>query len=305
MPRVKKIVLILSMLCSVAVGAVICFFILSAFNKIDTNIDISIAIENRTEVYSGSPIYANNYSITSGKLSKGDYLDVEYIGSQTNVGKAISSANVRVYNEAGYDVSKDYKINVKSGIIEITKQTLVLKCKSSVVYKPNFIDEASFEILSGSIGLKERIIPTLDDEYKRGNSEVKLKASIYDYYGNDVSDNYDITITNKLVIDKIRLLVMSGSATKVYDGQELFDIGYYTSGLLSGDYLDTSSIRSSKSYTTITNVSESGAVNQIDIEKLIVKDANNNVVTNSYTIIKQEIGRLYITAKEIVITTSS
>jgi hypothetical protein len=302
MPHVKKIVIFLSIISSAILGALICFFSLSAFNKINLNIDLIISIDDKVETYTGNPVYASNYKIESGKLSKGDYIDITYTGSQTNVGEAKSSAIVKVFNSSNYDVTNNYSITVKSGNIKVNKRNLTLVPSESIVYSKNFIDETSFKIIDGEINKSEHIVPTLLDDYKRGDSFANVGAYVYDYYGNNVTSNYNLVISESLKIEKIPLTIISQDASKIYDGKSLFNKSYLTEGLLSGDYLDYNSIQS---YTEITNVSESGTLNEIPESEIVIKDSFGAKVTNSYQLICQEIGRLYIEPKDITVTTNS
>ena len=78
MPRLRKLIMLLSILVSVFIGALICYFSLSALNKLDNNISLTIAVSDKTATYTGSPIYADSYEITDGKLSTGDSLELPY-----------------------------------------------------------------------------------------------------------------------------------------------------------------------------------------------------------------------------------
>ena len=302
MPHIKKIVIFLSIISSAILGALICFFSLSAFNKINLNIDLIISIEDKVATYTGSPIYASDYKVESGKLSKGDYIDITYTGSQTNVGEAKSSAIVKVYSSNNYEVTNNYSITVKSGNIKVNKRDLILAPQDSVVYSKKFIDETSFKIVEGEINKSEHIVPTLIDEYRRGEEYANVGAAIFDYYGNNVTSNYNLTITSSLKIQKIPLTIISQNDSKIYDGKALFNKSYLTEGLLNGDYLDYDSIIS---YTEITNVSESGTINQIPKSEIVIKDSQGLKVTNSYELICQDIGKLYIEPKDITVTTNS
>ena len=304
MPRLRKLIMLLSILVSVFIGALICYFSLSALNKLDNNISLTIAVSDKTATYTGSPIYADSYEITDGKLSTGDSLELTYTGSITNVGSTISSAVAKVYSSSGNDVTSDYSITVVTGTIYVMQSALTLHPKGAVDYNNGeFIDEASFEISSGTIGNNERIVPYLAETYTRGAISATIKAKIYNLIGEDVTSNYVITYdSNDLVINRIPLVITTQSATKTYDGSALTNSNYLINGLLSTDSLDTSEVEPS----SITDYSDVGVTNTIDRTQIsIIDTTTKNDVTSAYSIVLQNVGLLYIKKKSVTITTES
>ena len=81
---------------------------------------IHITADSATKPYDGTALTCGTYSYT-GSLSNGDTMNVNIIGSQTKIGRSENTvSSVSIVNEAGKDVTKNYKITYQNGELSVT-----------------------------------------------------------------------------------------------------------------------------------------------------------------------------------------
>ena len=297
MPKIKKVMIAIAILLSACLGALICFFTLSALDKIDTKKELVIEVNSVSAIYSGSPVYANSYKISKGSLSKNDYIDIKYTTSLTYVGEGIADACVEIYSKDNVNVTKNYNLKIKAGKIVISKKAIVLEPAQEVSIDEDITKCNLFNIISGEISLNERIIPYATSELNRTNKYVEVGCKILDTQGNDVTSNYDISLSEPVLLEKAPLVITTKSASKVYDGTALYNNDFLCEGLYEGDsiqFLD---------YTTITDYIEGGVVNKLTTSDINIIDSNGIDVNDYYNIIINNVGILTIEKKKIKVET--
>ncbi len=299
MPKIKKLLIALSILLSACLGALICFFTLSALDKINTKKELTITVDSVSEVYSGSPVYASSYKISKGSLSKNDYIDINYTTSLTYVGEGIADAEVNIYSKDNVNVTKNYNLKIIAGKITISKKEIILEPAKEVSIDEDITKCNLFNIISGDINANERIIPYAVSKLDRTKENVEVGCKILDTQGNDVTQNYDISLSATVKLKKAPLVITTKSASKVYDGSILYNDDFLYEGLYDGDtikFLD---------FTTITDYEEGGVVNKLTTSDIDILDSNGKDVKDYYNIIFNNVGILTIQKKKVKVETSS
>ncbi len=143
---------------------------------------------------------------------------------------------VMVFDAYGNDVTRNYVVSVlsTSATLTITKRELTLRAGTTyAAYDGTPQYAQSTEIVSGSKIDGHNYVGTFvsadghsdDGHIEYGDHAVVLTdVKVYDYADNDVTDNYDLTVLSdigNLHIEKRHIIVVAGSAEKVYDGEPL------------------------------------------------------------------------------------
>ncbi len=307
MIRVKKIIYVFTYLLALALGALLCFLILSSLGKINTKASLTIKLNDVSTTYSGKEVTSNGYTITEGSLNSGDFVSINYTNSLTDVGSTYQFADVKIYSEDKIDVTNNYNLKVESGTITITKAKISIKTNKEIEYQSDYtnLDLTNvYTLSSGTLPDDLMLYPYAESTNTLTRDSVTVKCNVVNKYtGKNVSDNFEIIGNNSSVkFKKIPLTIFCSTKTKIYDSTPLTvtldDI--VVNGLYSND-----SITYKGSFNEITNVSESGKTFGIDTTKLNILDSRNLNVNSSYDIKLLDEGSLNITKKDILIKTSS
>ena len=87
--------------------------------------DITISARSDSKPYDGSALTCNHIDYDETLLAPGDRIDYYVVeGTQTNIGKSANVlVSVKIVNEAGEDVTDNYKITIQDGILTVTVPT--------------------------------------------------------------------------------------------------------------------------------------------------------------------------------------
>ncbi len=261
-------------------------------------------------VYTGEPYRVlsspESVSITKGSLKPGHTItDVQISGEQRDAGTGSSIIeSVVIRDENGVDVTSQYNIVCKPGIIEVEKPLLTVTAESvkikdngTVLVNSNY----SYVFKNTAPGEQYTVVAEVTGSQQGvGYSDnVVGDVFIYNEDGDDVTSNFEINrVKGKLTIYLYELLLSSQGATKVYDGTPLSapELHYDAETLASrGHTLE---------YTmpSITNV---GSVrNSPSTSSCRVVDSRGNDVTKEYDL-QIDAGTLRITAIRLTIVTDS
>ena len=197
------------------------------------------------KLFDGTPLTPSDVLYT-GKLKPGHSIDKEsatFIGSITYPGTCVSSIDqIRIVDEAGNDVSDQYKINRKDGKLEVFYRTVRVITDSAwkkydgtplIAHGYTYNNYAStstpteYVIAEGhrldfQFNASITNYGIVDNTIEGGVDGIK----VYDAEGNDVTAGYSFKITNgKLQIYYDKLVYKTPSATKEYDGLPLSSEG--------------------------------------------------------------------------------
>ncbi len=301
MARIRASVVALGALLLVIISIVGTYFVLLSTGSIKRDgVDLEITIADAEKIYDGKPLEASNYEITSGSLLKGDSIEIDYLGSQTDVGYSKSDASVKVVNADEYNVTNEYNIRVKKGNLTIKKREITVKAKDEQIkYSGNDLTGTDYEIVAGSLALGHKLVPsfktvTIDDATSKGVSE--LDALVLDAIGNDVSKNYDMTfIEGTVTLDKIALNIRTLPLSKEYDGTPL-DSTNYSYELINSTMPSDCKIDVEFENVSVVNVEDSAL---LTIKNVKIWNAKGDNITNNYVINPINVGKLSITPHRI------
>ena len=256
--------------------------------------DLTVRAKDRTAVYSGETITANEYEIVSGSLRDGDKITAEYSGGSVNVTNGATStiSKIVITDASGKDVTaSSYNVAVQNGTVVVTPRRLSIMGQNvSKTYDGKAFNlQSEYASRISSDKLANHSVSVGLAIYKNGAQVSEAKdAGSYDIMlttfamkegSTDVTANYrfngtlpaklgTLTITNAPAA-MIPISVTAKSQTWTYDGQT-HDCHEYnlSAALQDGDTISVSFDAAS----TITNVGT--AVNKISA--VTIKDKNGS-----------------------------
>ena len=266
---------------------------------------IVITVKDAEKVYDGKALTSKDYSISSGKLGKGDKLTlVKLSGEQTEVGRSRVTARFAVMHGES-DVTDKYELRVEGGSLTVKPRPVTLTADSaSKTYDGTALTAKSFTISSGSLVPGHVIVATLSGSQTEigssANSIDPKSVHITDQSGSDVTANYSVTLkdgtlTVERTPEKPAIEITVKGVKKTYDGKALKAEEYSITGgaLLDGDTLKLVKINGSQ-----TDVGKSEATAEFKIMN------GKKDVTDQYAITVIP-GKLTVNARSITLTASS
>lgn len=250
-------------------------------------VELTVSTGSNEALYDGTPLTNHNWSY-SGQLKDGHQINVEFSGSQTNVGESRNTVEITVTDELGADVTSDYKIKYDLGTLKVTPRTVTVSSASdSKLYdgEPLTNKEYTVSYEDGGLvkghNLKVHISGSIT---KVGIVPNTIKSvTITDEYGSDITMNYRVIYNTGLLEVKARnLIIVSSDASKVYDGEPLvcdeYVVADYSDELVKGNTLKV----------TIKGTITFPGVTPNTIGEVIVRDKMGNDVTLNYNITRKE-----------------
>lgn len=241
--------------------------------------DLVVESSSATKEYDGLELVCNDYKIVEGNLASNHKIEIESKTKLTTIGEANNDYSLKIVNDKGKDVTNNYNITQRYGLLKINKRRLVLN-----LIDVNEGDElSSNNIDSGTLVAGHKAYVSISDD---GN----IVVNIFDGNNNDVTSNYDITYSiggNGSIGQEI--YISTKSKTKEYDGKPLEVHEAVVSELPSNYHYELTYSSS------ITNV---GSVNNICSIKVF--DENNKDITNRFKPI-YSFGTLTVNQKDIMV----
>lgn len=181
--------------------------------------------------YTGMPytVTPENVIITQGTLKEGHKLtNVQVSGSQTDAGTGVSViTGATIVDQNGVDVTGEYKLVFRDGVIEVRKPTLTVTAASvKKVYDGNPLVNATFthSFQNAQFSALYKVTATVNgSQTEVGQSQNEIgDVVITDVLGRDVTKNFDVKKNHgTLKVYLYELSVQSSGANKVYDGTPL------------------------------------------------------------------------------------
>ena len=266
--------------------------------------------------YDGTPLVPNEYEI-SGTLPAGHIISTDYIGSLVDAGTIetqidLSKTFITFVREDGSeeDATDNFDITLAKGQLTVNKRKLTVKtADAEKVYDgtPLTKNEWSLDLDTSLVSGHTLYVDCIGSRVEAGESDNVVdfnSVRLLDANGKSVIRNYDISyIYGKLIVHKRPITVVASSASKTYDGTPLTSSAYSVAskdltdyGLLIGHTLIA---------TTEGSITNAGEIdNYIDINSVMIFDADNNDATPNYDI-SVEYGRLIVKPIIVNIMTSS
>lgn len=235
--ELTKIICLLIIIAVSFIGAIIATAFIDSPNSKSNQLIIVSTTE--TAVYSGEPLVSTGWQLASGKIGADEHLDVNVLGSQTNVGSSSNIMTAKVLNKNNEDVSENYEIILCPGVLTVKPMEITVTSKGAEkVYDGEPLTNPDYTISPELNASKFRA----DISIIGSRTEVGISPNtiahfrIFDAKNNNVTDNFKITlIEGDLIVTKDGDDIIDGPGD--VDGPG--DIGD-NPGVGSGGLLDTS-----------------------------------------------------------------
>jgi len=196
------------------------------------------------------------------------------------------------------DITDACSITKQDNKIHITKAKVTIKSSDGYwLYDGQTHEKNSYSITSGAIVEGDQEYVSCTTKIKDiGSLDNDFTYLILNSTGEDITSYYDVTKDyGELVVSKIGLTITTGSASRPYNGEPLTkDEWKLVAGTLLEDHTLTVEVTG-----TITDPGTAQ-----NTATYIIKDANNNDVTNAYYVIDFQPGSLVVSSKEVTVTTT-
>lgn len=193
---------------------------------------VTIKPKNAIKTYDGKPLKATEWEVVSGSFVDGQSIaDPQYDGSQTVPGSSESSITTWGYAEGTN--ADNYRITAAKGSLTVTdradgeKYEITVTANSAeFTYDGNEHAVEGFETLEFTVDGNEYTVSGFSASVAKTDAgtysnAITGTAKVVDASGNDVSDQFSVTIKNgSLVIKQASVHMKSASGEWVYDGNE-------------------------------------------------------------------------------------
>ena len=255
---------------------------------------IVVATEGASKQYDGTELTHPDAVFTyEGDLLPTHTLDVECVGTQTNVGKSPNEAVCTVVDEDNNDVTHNYTFYIVGGDLEVMPRTVLIasaggtKQYDGAPLVKNEDTDAWVVDETVLVGEDRVEISITGSEQTNANSrgyDNTCSARVIDAFGN-TSSNYKIEYQfGKLVISPCELIIKIPSVRYTYDGtMKTIDADdctvTNTSALVNGD---------SVTQYQVTSVGPDVGRYQVRVTAFKVKNTEGDDVTSNYTPVSTE-----------------
>ena len=193
---------------------------------------VMLVSDSAQKPYDGTPLTCHVLDVQGDDFADGDRVNVTFTGSQTLVGE---SDNSFTYQRIGTAEDRDYDIQVQFGKLKVTDRSDEDKYKITVtansgnkVYDGTPLTVSGFKTLTFVVdgntytvaGLKaEKSATNVSDS---GEVEITGTAIVTDAAGNDVTDQFELTlVSGNAAITPRSVTLTSATTSKEYDGDPL------------------------------------------------------------------------------------
>lgn len=260
---------------------------------------VTVTTSDAAADYTGAALTKNEYSIDG--LVDGHKETVTITGSQTLPGSSENTAEVKIADANGNDVSGNYDIQVVPGTLTVNPLTEANRIPLTIApkavskgYDGTALTASEYEIKSGTLPEGVTLEVTYSGEQiNAGTGESSIASVKVMQNDQDVTANYTVsTEKGKLTVDPRPITLTADSAKKEYDGKALTknSFSYDSSALVSGHKVAAE--------VTGTQTEVGSSKNTVKKDSVKITDANGADVTKNYTIDLKE-GTLEVTGKAI------
>ena len=276
------------------------YFALIGFGVVDYRKEKLIFVsDSAIKEYDGEELRCHLYKITEGKLKEGHTAEVEFSGTQTEVGTGNNSFTVVIKDSNDKDVTENYIVELQPGTLTVNKREIVVQSHSAQrVYNGEMLKNENADIVAGSLVEGHRLSVSGFASTDKGTVNNTFVAAVLTEDDENVTALYNITyIFGDLVVSRIPISLRAVGAEKEYDGVPLTDDEYVLrSGiLLDGHYISDVTFVGSQLYA---------GTSEINITSARVIDDEGNDWSDVYDITFYA-GELTVTPRPITIVPKS
>lgn len=242
--------------------------------------DVTIVSGSDTKLYDGLPLRCDEYTCEPAFLKENGFiLDVSIIGTQTLVGKSDNTiASCSIYNSDEEDVTKNFNITLKTGVLEVT-ETPKTKVPLSITtlsdtktYDGKPLTNANWEFF-GDINPDHHLDVKVTGEITNaGKADNTVEVKVLDAGGKDVSEFYEIKKSlGTLTVNPAEITVKAGTAEKKFDGKPLTSNEFDVIAAFYRDDFEFEVVTSGQQIEVGSSINEISSVN------VYMKDSNGEV----------------------------
>lgn len=251
--------------------------------------DISFESRSKTKTYDGEILEAKEAFMSEGSLKEGHRYVVEFLNDLLTPGVIENKFNIRIYDIDDNDVTRYYNIEKEYGTLEIRHISLIFMSTSKTKdYDKEVLIDHQAHLIEGSLKTGHYYeIDYYSELTLPGEIDNLFYITIYDENDNDITSHYYIQKNyGKLTVLKRPITILTGSASKIYDGTPLTKDSYEVlqEDLLDGDELIV---------RVVGVIIEIGSLYNDAV--VLVLDENGKDVTDNYDI-RLSLGTLSITS---------
>ncbi len=279
---------------------------------------IMVKTGSASKVYDDTPLQNGEYWVDPTvegcfDLVEGHKLYLVVIGSQTDAGSSynhVDERSIRI-TEGSFSKTENYEIRFDYGTLSVLRRTIIIGTAGAekvyddtpLMNRNYFItDDSPYGLVSGH----KLSVTVIGERTNAGESPNTCDedATKITRGGVNVTTNYNIKYNyGTLRVLKRDIIVETGSATKVYDGNPLTNRKYWISesspyGLVEGHYLYVTVTGSRTDVGIADNICDEGAT------MIARKSGDGENVTSNYNI-KYKYGTLEVTPRPITVYTGS
>lgn len=308
MSKFRTSIFIIGMLVIVVAASLLTVFALYITGAVVTErIDLVYAVSDEVKVYDGMPLLAEKYELVSGELQAGHHAEAEFFGSQTDAGESESSLSVRICDEKGNDVTREYNIGINSGrLVVLRKDISVTLNDEEVTYNGAKVSFEDYTITEGELVSGHRIAGSQNVQLINVDDVLPsdLNAVVFDAAGKDVTDNYNVTFTmGRIRVVARPVTVKPADKIKVYDGEEvkLNEVEILAGSLADDQYFKAIEINNGGERPVdvcniVTRITQLTICQRVGSEEIDVTE-NYDIDTSETGVVRIEQRKLTITAK--------
>ena len=261
-------------------------------------IELSIQTESLEKVYDGQPLTSSGWTLTSGQLLVGHWIEETMASSITNPGSITNDISIQIYDSNNQNVTNQYQIDYFKGNLSVVKRTITISTETvERTYNGQPLTSNSWLLLSGEL-LQNHTIQTMmaSSITNPGTVQNSIGITIRNEANQDITHNYEITYQlGTLTVLPIELLIQTSSAEKIYDGEALNDPTY---NIIAGTILSNHTIE----VIMASEITYPGT--KVNTVGLTIYD-ENSVNVNSFYIFNYDYGVLTVHPRIIEIQTES
>ena len=268
-----------------------------------TSRPIEITANDAVKVYDGAALSCSEYTVTAGELAEGHIITPTFAGSIVAVGETPNRVSIVITDAEGTDVTSNYSLKTVDGTLTVAKRPIHLQSSSDEkVYDGELLECSVAEIVEGTLVTGHHFtVNTTNTIVNSGAIENRFTAQVFDVYGNEMTENYDIFYHyGTLTVLPVQITITTESDSKVYDGAPLKkDVWTLVSGATVGG--DTINVLLEKEITDvgtidnepiITVVNENGDETTRNYEFTVVAGALT-VTESIYTLVSDDNAKEY------------
>ena len=150
-----------------------------------------------TAFYSGEPLTNDSWELFSGELEEGHRITVKVTGSQTDVGESQNTIEVHILDVTDTDVTDSYKISYDLGTLKVKARNITVTSGSAEkIYDGEPLTNSNHTVSEEDLAEGHSALVVVTGSITDVGEDFNTISTVLitDKYGNDVTENYRVTL---------------------------------------------------------------------------------------------------------------